>query len=126
MTWHICLTVLLCACILMVPDYAFAYTEDVTVTRGRNVTPMGLVFCTVVTWVNGNTSKGIATLGVIYLGVKAKRGKIGWKKALFVGSGIAAIFGAIPLVNVLSDANGMNNRCVYYAPTGSSLGFWVH
>jgi type IV secretory pathway VirB2 component (pilin) len=54
----------------------------------------------------GGLAPGIATLGIIGIGVSATFGKITWGMAVIVGVGIAAIFGAGTLVADFS--NGIN------------------
>ncbi len=76
--------------LLMVPEPAMAQTS-----------PMGNVMCQLVAIIYGNLGRAIAVLSVIVIGIGATLGKITWGLALTVGTGIATVFGAVPLVMYL-------------------------
>jgi len=69
-------------------------------------TPLGETLCKVVGWFTGNTGKGIATLAIIIVGVGALLGKVSWGMAIIVGLGVALIFGAPQLLDVLGTDSG--------------------
>lgn len=74
------------------------------VTVGWNTgNPIGDVLCTVVSWFTGPIGQGIATLAIIVIGVGALMGKVSWGMAIIVGIGVAVIFGAPAIVEMLSD-----------------------
>lgn len=57
--------------------------------------------CNAVDFANGNLSKGIASAGVISLGVGATMGKVSWGMAATVATGIAVMFGYTGVVTNL-------------------------
>lgn len=68
---------------------------------------VGAGLCDIVTALKGKVGKGIATLAVLFLGIGAFFGKVNWGLAVMVGVGIAAIFGATEIVEVVGgDAEG--------------------
>jgi TrbC/VIRB2 pilin len=52
-------------------------------------------------WVTGNVGKGVAVIVVITLGVKSLSAEISWGRILLVGGGIALIFGAVAIINLM-------------------------
>ena len=63
--------------------------------------PIGSMLCGVVSWFTGPIGSGIATLAIIVIGVGALMGKVSWGMAIIVGIGVAVIFGAPAIVNML-------------------------
>lgn len=61
--------------------------------------------CTVVNWFIGPVGTAVATLAIIIIGVGALMGKVSWGMAIIVGLGVAVIFGAPTIANLL----GANN-----------------
>lgn len=97
--WQMSFLMLLAAVAIMIPDLAFATGSD---------TVIGTAFCNVISWFNGTTGKGIATIAIIVIGVGALMGKVSWGMAIIVGIGVALIFGAASLVNSIG---GQGNDC---------------
>lgn len=64
-------------------------------------TPMAEVLCYVLDLIQGNAGKAMAAIGVMTMGAAAIMGKASWGMALTVGVGIAVIFGAVNIVDVL-------------------------
>ena len=98
LAWQICLMVMLTAVIVSMPDLSYATN-----------TPMGNVLCTVVNWFTGNTGKGLATIAITVIGIGALLGKVSWGMAIIVGIGVAIVFGASSIVNVMGA--GVSNNC---------------
>ena len=92
LAWQACVLVLLSAAIVMAPDLAFA---------GINM-PMGNVLCTVKDWFTGNMGKGLATISLMIVSMGAHFGKVSWGMALIVGTGVAILFGAAAIVDILN------------------------
>jgi len=84
------LTLLACAILFITIQAAYA-----------TPTAMGTVLCNIVQMVYGNLGRGIATLAVVIIGVGATLGKTSWGLAMTVAVGIAVIFNAGGLVNLL-------------------------
>jgi len=80
---------------LLVPEVAHATN-----------TPMGKVLCSVTTWFTGNTGKGLATLAACIFGVMARMGKVTWGGAPIGIIGIAILFGAANLVDMMNAGAG--------------------
>lgn len=87
---QIFLTLLACAILLLTIQAAHA-----------TPTAMGAVLCNIVGMVYGNLGRGLATLAVVIIGVGATLGKTSWGLAMTVAVGIAVIFNAGGLVNLL-------------------------
>ena len=69
-------------------------------------TPMGDVLCAVVGFFYGNLGRGLATLGIIVVGVGALLGKVSWGMAATVGIGISIIFNAETIAGALNVGAG--------------------
>ncbi|MDX1975986.1 MAG: TrbC/VirB2 family protein [Rickettsiales bacterium] len=59
------------------------------------------VLCNAADFAKGNLGKGLATVGILILGIGALLGKVSWGLAITVGVGIAALFNAPGIVNKL-------------------------
>lgn len=66
--------------------------------------PISDTLCKVVGWFNGPVGGGIATLAIMVVGIGALMGKVSWGMAIIVGLGVAIIFGADTIVELLSDS----------------------
>ena len=73
--------------------------------------PMGNVICCIIGIIYGNLGRGLAVLAVIIVGVGATLGKVSWGLAITVATGIATIFGAVPLVAYLVSGNASLAMC---------------
>ena len=73
--------------------------------------PMGNVICCIIGIIYGNLGRGLAVLAVIIVGVGATLGKVSWGLAITVATGIATIFGAVPLVAYLVSGNASLAVC---------------
>lgn len=58
--------------------------------------------CSIVCAITGRIGKALATLAVIIIGIAAFFGKVNWGLALMVAVGIAALFGAATIVQIIS------------------------
>lgn len=79
--------------VLFLPEASFAVD-----------TAIGDMMCTVSGWMLGNTGKGLATLGMIMLGILALLGKISWGLVIIHAVGGVLIVGASSLVTALGTA----------------------
>lgn len=102
--WQACLMVMLTAVVIMAPEMSFA--------AAVSDTPMGNVLCTVVQWFTGNTGKGLATIAITVIGIGALLGKVSWGMAIIVGIGVAIVFGAAGIVDVMGAGAGSSDACV--------------
>lgn len=66
------------------------------------------VLCTFMAQLQGGAGKAMGTIGVIIMGILAMLGRISWQMGLIVMAGIAMIFGAQNIVDIL--ANGIASR----------------
>ncbi len=64
------------------------------------------VLCAIARTLQGPVARAIAAIGIIFLGFSLFLGKISWGVALALGIGIAAVFGASSIVNLLATASG--------------------
>jgi type IV secretory pathway VirB2 component (pilin) len=71
--------------------------------------PIEQILCNIVAWVTGGVGRAIATIAIVIVGIGALMGKISWGMALIVALGIAIVFGAATLVDVLGAQNAGTN-----------------
>ena len=91
------LTVLSLAIYMALVTFAFASSNS----------PMGTILCNVVDMITqGNLGKGLATLGVIVVGVGAAIGKVSWGLAMTVAVGIAVTIRAPDVLTALQVGGG--------------------
>lgn len=86
---------LLFAIFLMLPSTAHAASD-----------PLSQTLCIVVNWFTGRVGRGIATLGIIVLGIGAMMGKVSWQMALTVAVGVSIMFSGAKVVDLLVSAPG--------------------
>lgn len=96
MLWNITLAAIVLGAFIFLPESASA--AGIADEEGGKI---GDALCRLIKWMTGKTGKAIATLGIIIIGVGALMGKVSWGMAIIVALGIALIFGAGTLVNVL-------------------------
>ena len=77
--------------------------------QGAN--PLANTVCRVVTALQGDIARGVAAVGVIFLGFGLFMGKVTWGVALALGIGIGAVFGAADIVTLLG-SNEAGNGCI--------------
>jgi len=88
--WSLSLALLAAYAVMMIPADAFASPNSVE-----------RALCKVVGWFIGPIGTAIATLAIIIIGVGALMGKVSWGMAIIVGLGVAVIFGAPTIANIL-------------------------
>ena len=77
-------------------------TIDAFATTNAAADSLGKGMCTIPEAViNGSIGRAIATIGIIIIGIMATLGRITWTQAMIVGVGIAVIFGAAALAEML-------------------------
>lgn len=106
--WQACLMVMLTEVVVLIPEISFAASVPPVIP---NKLPMGDVLCTVVEWFTGNTGKGLATVAVTVIGIGALLGKVSWGMAIMVGIGIAVLFAAAGIVEVMGAGFGSTFTC---------------
>lgn len=89
------LTFSLLALVVALPELGFAQADN-------DLGGIGSVLCRIVNAVQGNIGKGIATLGIVFLGIGAFFGKVNWGLAVMFAVGIFAIFGATSIIEAFS------------------------
>jgi type IV secretion system protein VirB2 len=99
-SWYVCVAFMLCVALIMVPQLAMA--SSIT-----NASPMSNALCIAATWLTGASARARATIAVAILGIGALLGKISWGMAMIVGVGIAVVFGATALVQLLGGTVGV-------------------
>lgn len=90
--WSAFLALALFVAVMVVPDMALAAGSD---------NPLTDTLCTLVNWLTGPTGRAVATLAIIIIGVGALMGKVSWGMAIIVALGIAIVFGAPTILNLL-------------------------
>jgi type IV secretion system protein VirB2 len=91
------------ATVALTPDIASAATAPST-------TVISGVVCNIVDELQGPIVRAIAAFAVIFLGFSLFLGKISWGVALALGIGLAAVFGAEQIVDVMAGA-GSGDAC---------------
>lgn len=82
----------------------FAFLGMTTVAYASGVgSTIGDALCNIpAEIITGTIGRAIATIGVITLGLGALLGRITWGQALIVATGIAVLFGAASIVDIVS------------------------
>jgi type IV secretion system protein VirB2 len=83
------------------PALAVFAIPDVAMATVGTVSPMGTVMCGIISIIYGNLGRGLATIGIISIGVMALLGKVSWGLAITVATGIGIIFGAVGLTQAI-------------------------
>lgn len=100
--WKLSVVACLSGMFLMVPELAIADDED-----GGAIAD---ALCRISNALTGKIGRGIATIGVVMLGIGLFLGKLSWGLAVAVGIGIAGIFGATSIINWM-DGDGTDQTC---------------
>jgi len=70
---------------------------------------LGNAICTIPNSViNTSIGRGLATIGILVLGIMATLGRITWTQAVVVGVGISVIFGAASVAGMISMGSGVS------------------
>jgi type IV secretory pathway VirB2 component (pilin) len=78
-----------------IPGQAFAMAAPAAVS-------MSGIVCNAVGFVTGPTGAAIATVAILILGIAAFFGKVTWGLAVLVAIGMAGLFGAASIANIVS------------------------
>jgi type IV secretory pathway VirB2 component (pilin) len=84
----------LCALLVLALGATNSYATATGVSKAICTIPLSVI--------NTSIGRGIATLGIIIIGVMATLGRVTWTQAIVVGVGIAVIFGAASLAAMIS------------------------
>lgn len=96
LSWSIFLTLTLFAAVMLLPDIALADGDE----------PISDTLCAIISWLRGTTGRAIATIAIIIVGVGALMGKVSWGMAIIVAIGVAIVFGAPQIVEILGGGTG--------------------
>lgn len=107
--------------LIMLNQEAFGTDGSGNTTTGTN-DAITQVLCNVVNQLQSGIGKGIATIGIIVLGIGLFLGKLSWPLALATALGIALIFGATSIVAWISagtagSAGATTNVCAAATPS---------
>jgi type IV secretory pathway VirB2 component (pilin) len=96
---------------LMVAYAVMFLPADALATGG----PASIVnaLCEVISWFLGDVGTAIATLAIIIIGIGALMGKVSWGMAIIVGLGVAVIFGAPTIADLLGANGGIGGSCSF-------------
>lgn len=111
------LVLLLIAAVMLLPELGFAQgagaggagaggaAAPVTRNDALDTNREGLVrtICSALDELRGPVARGLAAIGIVFLGFSLFLGKISWGIALALAIGIGAVFGAPQIVSVLGD-----------------------
>ena len=77
-------------------------------------TDAGKAMCAIAWAAQSSMGKGIATLGILMLGIGAMLGKVSWSMALLVAVGIVVVFNAGNIISTVdADANCWSEGTAY-------------
>lgn len=93
--WGALFVLLMATALIISPEVSLA--EDDTV----EASVISDTICNVVDQLQGPVARGVAAIGIIFLGFSLFLGKISWGVALALAIGIGAIFGAKELVDLI-------------------------
>jgi type IV secretory pathway VirB2 component (pilin) len=77
--------------------------------------PITMIFKKLVGWASGTIGKAICTIAIIVAGIATMLGKISWGQGLIIAAGMALVFGATSVVNMVAGGG------VGQAPTATAL-----
>ncbi len=86
---------MLSAIVLITPDLVFAAAQ---------LAFFKTVLCRFVEILSGDVAKGIATVGIIFLGIAAFFGKLNWGLVVTIALGVMFIFGAGTIITYIHGA----------------------
>jgi type IV secretory pathway VirB2 component (pilin) len=89
---------LFCAVLVLAIGITNSYASAVGVSKAICTIPLSVI--------NTSIGRGIATLGIIIIGIMATLGRITWTQAIVVGVGIAVIFGAASIAAMIAMNQG--------------------
>jgi type IV secretory pathway VirB2 component (pilin) len=92
--WSAFFVLAIAVAIVVLPEMSMAQTEVPDSTISNTI-------CNVVNQLQGPIARGVAAIGIIFLGFSLFLGKISWGVALALAIGIGAIFGANEIVNLV-------------------------
>ncbi len=104
--WKLTMAFCLSSMFMMMPELA---TASGTSTDDGGAISEAL--CRVSNALTGKIGRGIATIGVVMLGIGLFLGKLSWGLAVAVGIGIAGIFGATTIVGWMSGGDSNDVSC---------------
>lgn len=104
--WGITGCFMLAAAATMMPELAAAAAADSSNSNSANASIVSSSVCNVVNVLQGPIARGVAAIGIIFLGFSLFMGKISWGTALALGIGCAAIFGAKTIMGVFGGGTG--------------------
>lgn len=99
--WGTMLMLLIAVAVVAMPDATLA-------NGGGSGSTISNTICNVVNELQGPIARGVAAIGIIFLGFSLFLGKISWGVALALAIGIGAIFGAKEIVSLVG---GGDNAC---------------
>ena len=96
----------LLAAVALLPDlgHAASMSSGSMTSLPTNDGIVGTI-CSALDELQGPVARGLAAIGIVFLGFSLFLGKISWGLALALAIGIGAVFGAPQIVAVLSDGN---------------------
>ena len=71
--------------------------------------PLEDVLCNILELLQGGIGKGIAAFAIIFMGISLFLGKVSWGLAISTALGIGAMFGAISVVDAISENDNDNS-----------------
>lgn len=89
---------LLCALLVLALGATNSYASATGVAKAICTIPLSVI--------NTSIGRGIATLGIIIIGIMATLGRVTWTQAIVVGVGIAVIFGAASVAAMIAMGSG--------------------
>lgn len=84
----------MCFQVVLMPSLSYAATAT-----GNDI---GTAMCSIVGLLTGKVGKAIATMAIVFLAFGLFVGKLSWGVAVATGAGIAAIFGAGTIIELVS------------------------
>ena len=104
--WSAFICLALFAAVMLAPDAAHAAQ---TAISDDEANPIGAILCSIVSWLTGTTGRALATIAIVIIGIGALMGKVSWGMAIIVAIGIAIVFGAGTIVELLG--GGTKDSC---------------
>lgn len=103
--------------LFLLPSSAYAFLpDDPTIPSAPPPAagagdPLTATLCEVVSWFTGPLGRGIATLGIVVLGIGALLGKVSWQLALIVAVGVSIMFSGGEVVKLITGKDLASTVC---------------
>ncbi len=98
-------------CLVVMTGVLLAYNlaPDLALAQTQTRSGIDQALCNIYNAFTGTTGRVLASIAIIIVGIGALMGKVSWGMALIVAIGVALVFGAASIVNMVGNGVGNNS-----------------